>query len=90
MLHIDGDHAYEAVRADIAKYLPRLRKGGVDIFDDYDSAHPDVTRAVHHLLAEDGGCRVMAVNNGTPDGHEYGASACGGIRSFPGRVKHLS
>lgn len=50
ILHIDGDHAYEAVKADIDNYIPYLEPQGIVIFDDYDSTHPDVTKAVHELL----------------------------------------
>lgn len=50
ILHIDGDHAYEGVKADIDNYIPRLDRDGIVIFDDYDSEHPDVRKAVHELL----------------------------------------
>lgn len=35
LLHIDGDHAYEAVRRDISTWYPLLREGAVVMFDDY-------------------------------------------------------
>ncbi len=50
VLHIDGDHEYQAVRADIDNYTPLLNAGGVLIADDYDSIHPDVIRAVEELV----------------------------------------
>jgi len=34
-VYIDGDHAYEAVVADIAAYVPKVRPGGVIAGDDY-------------------------------------------------------
>jgi predicted O-methyltransferase YrrM len=52
-LHIDADHAYEAVWNDIQKYTPFIVENGICVFDDYDVTHPGVTRAVHRLLAED-------------------------------------
>ncbi|GEM_PF-55872 len=50
ILHIDGDHSYEGVKADMNNYIPYLEQNGIVIFDDYDSEHPDVRRAVHELL----------------------------------------
>jgi len=50
ILHIDGDHAYQGVKADIENYTPYLERNGVVIFDDYDSGHPNVRKAVHELL----------------------------------------
>jgi predicted O-methyltransferase YrrM len=50
ILHIDGDHSYEGVKADIDNYIPYLEHHGIIIFDDYVSTHPNVKRAVHELL----------------------------------------
>lgn len=33
MLHIDGNHDYESVKADINNYSPLIREGGIIIFD---------------------------------------------------------
>lgn len=62
VLHIDGDHEYEAVRADIGKYVPFLGDGGIVIFDDYDAAHPGVRQAVHELLLSDKDLHAAAVH----------------------------
>lgn len=62
ILHIDGDHRYEAVVADIERYVPHLTEGGIVIFDDYDLAHRDVRRAVHELLASRDDLHVVATN----------------------------
>jgi cephalosporin hydroxylase len=35
ILHIDGNHAYAAVKADIESWQPFMREGGWIIFDDY-------------------------------------------------------
>jgi hypothetical protein len=35
LLHIDGNHALEAVRDDIAAWTARVRRGGWIVFDDY-------------------------------------------------------
>jgi predicted O-methyltransferase YrrM len=69
-LHIDADHAYEAVWQDILKYTPFLVVGGVVVFDDYDISHPGVTKAVHRLLAEDSRFEVVAANY---QGVEFGS-----------------
>lgn len=50
ILHIDGDHEYSAIKADIQNYTPLLRKDGVLIIDDYDQEHLDVVRAANELL----------------------------------------
>lgn len=43
---IDGDHSYEAVRADIANYSPLVRPGGIIAGHDYKSGWPGVVQAV--------------------------------------------
>jgi predicted O-methyltransferase YrrM len=53
LLFIDGSHTYEAVKADIDAWLPRVVPGGVVVFDDYIETKPSwgVRRAVDELLA---------------------------------------
>lgn len=50
LIFVDADHSYEAVRADIARWWPRVRDGGIMAFHDYsdlpDCAYPGVKRAV--------------------------------------------
>ena len=48
MLFIDGDHAYESVRDDIAAWFPLLDKGGLVCGHDYNM--PQVARAVDELI----------------------------------------
>lgn len=43
-LYVDGNHSYEAVALDIALYYPKVKEGGLIIFDDYNE--PEVNRAV--------------------------------------------
>ena len=69
-LHIDADHAYEAVWADISKYTPFIEPNGIVVFDDYDVDHPGVTKAVHRLLLEDPSFEIAAANY---QGHEFGS-----------------
>lgn len=47
-LMLDGDHSYEAVKADIAAWLPKMKKGGVISGDDY--LWPGVKRAVDEVF----------------------------------------
>jgi predicted O-methyltransferase YrrM len=48
---IDGDHSYEAVRADIANYRQLVRPGGVLCGHDYGDVCPGVRRAVDEAFA---------------------------------------
>jgi len=50
LLFIDGDHRYEAVRADHAVWEPRLVPGATVVFDDCDFA--DVARLTAELVAD--------------------------------------
>jgi predicted O-methyltransferase YrrM len=54
VLHIDGDHSFEACSADLARFAPHLVPGGIVILDDYDDVHPGVTRAAREFLARGG------------------------------------
>lgn len=63
VLHVDGDHAYEAVSSDLARFTPLLAPGGIVVVDDYDSGHEGVVRAVHELLVRDSGLSVLAAND---------------------------
>lgn len=45
-LYIDADHSYEGVTADLEAWAPHVRRGGLIVGDDYDSAiYPGVKRA---------------------------------------------
>ena len=70
VLHVDGDHAYEAVVADLERYTPHLGPGGILVVDDYDSGHEGVVQAVHELLARHSDLSVVGVNN---DRQYYGS-----------------
>jgi len=51
-LYVDGDHAHEAVAADIRDFLPFVRPGGLVAFHDYKPAGKEgVKRAVDELVA---------------------------------------
>ena len=51
ILHIDGDHSYNAAKSDADNYIPLVQLGGIIIFDDYDEYHMDVIRLVNEILA---------------------------------------
>lgn len=52
LLFVDGEHTYDAVRADLAGYAQLLVPGGLLVFDDYARAFPGVARAVKEHLAD--------------------------------------
>lgn len=55
MVFIDGAHEYEAVKADIEFWLPRLRPRGLICGHDFLPEHfPSVCRAVRELLPDHG------------------------------------
>lgn len=62
VFHLDADHEYGAVTADIRKYVPFLAERGIAIFDDYDAAHPGVQKAVHELLIEREDFEIIGIN----------------------------
>jgi predicted O-methyltransferase YrrM len=49
-LYVDGWHAYEAVRADIAAWLPHLGERALVVFDDYTDPDWGVGRAVDETV----------------------------------------
>ena len=51
LVFIDADHSYDAVKADLAAWVPKLRKGGVLSGHDYNSAFPGVVDAVQDFFA---------------------------------------
>jgi Methyltransferase domain len=56
-VYVDGDHLYDAVRADLALFDPTLKAGGVLAGDDYGLPgwwEDGVTRAVDDFVADSG------------------------------------
>jgi hypothetical protein len=56
-VYVDGDHLYEAVRADLEHFAPKLKAGGILAGDDYGLAgwwDDGVTRAVDDFVAGSG------------------------------------
>lgn len=54
ILHIDGDHAYDAVVQDYNLYIDKVNPGGFIVFDDYhDRWHsPEVNPAVDFIVSQ--------------------------------------
>ena len=52
MVFLDGQHEYEAVKADIYAWLPKIKPGGLLAGDDYQPSWPGVIQAVDELLPE--------------------------------------
>lgn len=53
LLFVDGDHAYDAVRNDVAAWEPHLTTDSVIVFDDYESSHEGSTvRAIDDMVHE--------------------------------------
>lgn len=50
LVFLDGDHTYEAVKADINVWLPKIKPGGLIAGDDYQPSWPGVIKAVDELL----------------------------------------
>lgn len=46
LIFIDGDHSYEACKADITAWAPFVKRGGVMAFHDFGSRAEGVTRAI--------------------------------------------
>jgi predicted O-methyltransferase YrrM len=52
-VYIDGDHSYEACKADIENWVPWVKKGGLIFFHDYGTPHtPGVVRAVDEMMGD--------------------------------------
>lgn len=47
-IHIDGNHDYDCVKADIINHLPKIKSGGMIVMDDTD--WPGVKRAIDENL----------------------------------------
>ena len=51
LIFIDGFHAYDPLKADIAAWLPKLRSPGILAGHDYGLFWPGVCDAVHEFAA---------------------------------------
>jgi len=53
LIFLDGDHRYEAVKADIAAWMPHVAPGGILCGHDYSSQFPGVVQAVNEAFGPD-------------------------------------
>ena len=80
MVFIDANHEYEAVKADIQTWLPKVRDGGILCGHDYDEAFSGVIDAVKELL---GGVNVTGsvwwcyVSKSSPSNQSHGSEKLG-------------
>jgi cephalosporin hydroxylase len=51
-LFVDADHVYEAVKKDIAAFLPKMKKGSIISGHDYNWQHPGVLQAVDEAFGD--------------------------------------
>jgi len=61
LLWIDGDHTYEAARADLAAWAPHVVPGGIIAFHDSRGPRSGATRVVRELLAGGDGYEEVQV-----------------------------
>ncbi|MCK1583262.1 class I SAM-dependent methyltransferase [Bradyrhizobium sp. 168] len=55
LIYIDGEHTYDAVKADLHGYADLLQVGGLLLFDDYSISFPGVVKAIDEHIAENPG-----------------------------------
>ena len=63
LIFIDGDHSYEACKADIAAWAPFLKRGGVIAFHDFGSRASGVTQAIFEAIKEGRFAEIVGVVN---------------------------
>jgi predicted O-methyltransferase YrrM len=63
MMYIDGEHSYDAVKDELARYADLLLPGGLLTFDDYSTRYPGVAQAIHEHLADTGDRYVTPVQD---------------------------
>lgn len=51
-IFLDGNHSYEAVKADLEKWYPKVRPNGFIIGDDYSKSFPGLIKAVDEFLGQ--------------------------------------
>lgn len=66
-INIDSDHSYEGVKADIQAWWPKLKRGGVMAFHDYEMAHYGVKKAVHEFAILNGGLGLTLLPENKPE-----------------------
>lgn len=62
-IFIDGDHSYEACKADILAWSPYVKRGGVIAFHDFGSRADGVTRAIFEEIKNGRFAEIIGVAN---------------------------
>jgi predicted O-methyltransferase YrrM len=62
-IFIDGDHSYDACKADIAAWAPFVKRGGVIAFHDFGSRADGVTRAIFEATKAGRFAEIVGVAN---------------------------
>jgi hypothetical protein len=65
-VYIDGDHSYEGVSADLAKFHPKVKRGGFLGLDDYSLGNwwaDGIVRAAHEFLARHATVVTLCLDN---------------------------
>ncbi len=83
LLFIDAEHRYEAVRADLEAWMPRLASQAVVLFHDYKQPGADVHRYVNELIARNGGCWALEIVVGTLALCQWRRKEAGTIHDWP-------
>ena len=63
LIFIDGDHSYEACKADIAAWAPYVKRGGVIAFHDFGSRASGVTQAIFEAIKAGQFAEIVGVAN---------------------------
>jgi predicted O-methyltransferase YrrM len=63
LIFIDGDHSYEACKADIAAWAPLVKRGGVIAFHDFGSRASGVTQAIFEAIKVGRFAEIVGVAN---------------------------
>ncbi|MEX0729481.1 MAG: class I SAM-dependent methyltransferase [Aquisalimonadaceae bacterium] len=62
-LFIDGDHSFAGVKRDVELFMPKLCKGAIIAFDDYNAEFPGVVEVVDELKSAINPSRAMTYPN---------------------------
>ena len=63
LIFIDGDHSYEACKADIEAWAPFVKRGGVIAFHDFGSRASGVTQAIFEAIKAGRFVEIVGVAN---------------------------
>lgn len=68
LIHIDGDHSFQGVLADLVEWYPKIKSGGIVSGHDYLARQYGVKEAVTHFLRTQGGqIKVKVIEENKPE-----------------------